>query len=112
VTELEEWRVSEVFDRAEVTGDAYEELVSQRLGCARKVKLAGPFGHGAASERRHAFPAELPGPWPVAWPADKERGTVPRQLAVEQHRCDVVSVEATQEGIFYAETFFEAMGAR
>jgi tetratricopeptide (TPR) repeat protein len=112
VTELEEWRVAEVFDRAEATGDAYEALVSARLGCARKVKLAGPFGHGAPADRRHAFPAEEPGPWPVAWAADPERGSVPRQLAVEQHRCDVVSTEATQDGIFYAQTFFEAKGDR
>ena len=112
IAELEEWRAAEVFDKAETTGDAYDAMVTKRLGCARPLRIAGPFGHGTPADRRRSFDAEKPGPWPVTWPADPIRGSVPRQLKTEQHRCLATSTEATADGIFYVETFFTTRGDR
>src|SRR5262249_22742584 len=64
VAELHEWSTAEAFDRAEVTGDSYDALVTGRMGCARAVRIAGPFGRGSSPDRRRAFAAEK-SPWPV-----------------------------------------------
>ena len=112
VAELEDWRAIEVYDRAETTGDAYDAEVVHRMGCARGLRLAGPFGHGGAPDRLHVFPAEERSPWPVAWAADPMRGTVPHVLATTQTRCLAVADEQVAEGVFYAETFFRTRGAR
>jgi hypothetical protein len=48
VADLEDWRAVEVHETAERTGDAYDDDVVKRMGCARDVRLAGPFGHGGA----------------------------------------------------------------
>jgi len=74
VAELVEWSSAEVFDKAEATGTAYDELVTARLGCTRAVRLAGPFGHGSIADRRRAFGPEGAGPWPESWPEDPLRG--------------------------------------
>jgi tetratricopeptide (TPR) repeat protein len=112
VAELEEWRAAEVFDKAEATGEAYDALVTKRLGCAGPLRIAGPFGHGSPGERRQSFDAERPGPWPVSWPIDPLRGTVAHQLKTEQHRCLASSTEAAADGVFYTETFFTTKGDR
>ena len=106
VAELEDWRAVEAYDKALLTGDAYDAEVVRRMGCATGVRIAGPFGHFAPDDRHHAFPPESPGPWPGAWAADPERGSVPHVLTVTQNRCLAVADEQVQEGVFYAETFF------
>ena len=106
VAELVEWSSAEAFDKAEATGDAYDALVTARLGCARSVRIAGPFGHGSLADRRRAFGPEAPGPWPASWSEDPLRGSVPHVLKVEQHRCFATSSEHVEDGVFYAETFF------
>jgi tetratricopeptide (TPR) repeat protein len=112
VAELEDWRSVEVYDKAEQTGDAFDADLMKRMGCARPVRIAGPFGHGAPSDRLRPFPAEQPAPWPLAWPADEQRGNVPRVLPVKQSRCLALADEQVQDGVFYAETFFRARGER
>jgi tetratricopeptide (TPR) repeat protein len=112
VAELEEWRAAEVYDRAEKTGDAYDAEVQSRAGCARGVRLAGPFGHGGVPDRLHSFPAERPGRWPAAWEADPIRRSVAHVLSVKQTRCLAVADEQVQDGVFYAETFFATHGER
>jgi tetratricopeptide (TPR) repeat protein len=112
VAELEDWRAVEVYDRAEQTGDAFDADLTKRMGCARPVRIAGPFGHGAAGDRLVHYPAEQPAPWPVAWAADDQRGNVPRVLPVKQSRCLALADEQVQDGVFYAETFFRARGDR
>ena len=37
LAELHEWSTAEALDKAEVTGDAYDALVTTRMGCARKM---------------------------------------------------------------------------
>jgi tetratricopeptide (TPR) repeat protein len=106
VAEILEWYAAEAFDKAEATGDAYDALVTSRLGCAKAMHMAGPFGRGAVPDRRRVFASENPGPWPPSWPEDPSRGTVPHILRVEQHRCFASSTENTEEGVFYVQTFF------
>jgi tetratricopeptide (TPR) repeat protein len=106
--EILEWSAAEAFDKAVATGDAYDALVTRRLGCAKAMRIAGPFGHAAPPDRRRSFPAELPGPWPPSWPLDPIRGSAPHVLKVEQHRCLASSTENSEEGIFYVQTFFSA----
>jgi cellulose synthase operon protein C len=112
VAELEDWRAIEAYDRAERTGDAYDTEVVRRMGCARGLRLAGPFGHGGAPDRLKAYPAEEPSPWPVAWAPDSMRGSVPHVLATTQTRCLAVADEQVADGVFYAETFFRTRGER
>lgn len=112
VAELEDWRAIEVYDEAAQTGAAYDEEVTRRMGCARAVRMAGPFGHGAGSDRLVRFPAEEPTPWPTAWAPDARRGSVPRVLPVTQNRCLAVADEQVQDGVFYAETYFTTHGDR
>jgi tetratricopeptide (TPR) repeat protein len=112
VADLEDWRAVEVNESAERTGEAYEDEVIRRMGCARGLRLAGPFGHGAAADRLRSFDAERPEPWPRAWPADPRRGTVPHVLSVTQKTCLAVADEQVQEGAFYVETFFNVRGER
>jgi tetratricopeptide (TPR) repeat protein len=112
VADLREWSVAEAFDRAESTGDAYEALVVERMGCSPALRIAGPFGRGAASDRRQTFAAERPGPWPSEWVKDPVRGSVPHVLKTERHRCLTASTERTEDGVFYLETFFTTTSPR
>lgn len=108
---LHEWSAAEAFDRAEVTGDAYDALVTKRMGCATELRIAGPFGRGTAPDRRRSFPAER-APWPPSWPEDPSRGSVPHVLETKRHRCLAASTEKTDDGVFYVETFFETPNDR
>jgi tetratricopeptide (TPR) repeat protein len=112
VADLEDWRAVEVYDKAEQTGDAYDDEVVARMGCARSVRLAGPFGHGTGAEHQRSFDPERPGPWPPAWAPDPMRGSVPHVLPVSQRRCLATADEQVPEGVFYAEAFFVSPGER
>ena len=106
VAELQEWASAEAADAGEQTGDALDAAITKRLGCSPSLKVAGPFGHGAAPDRRRSFGPEKAGPWPPAWPQDAARGSVPHVLRTEQHRCYTGSTEDVGEGVFYVQTFF------
>ncbi len=112
VADLEEWRAAEAYDKAKRTGQAYDDEVTARMGCARGMRIAGPFGHGADGDAMRSFAAEAPEPWPPAWPADPMRGTVPRILPVVQTRCLAAAQEQVEDGVFYVETFFATRGDR
>lgn len=111
VATLHEWSTAEAFDKAEVVGDRYDALVTGQMGCARNMRIAGPFGRGTAPDRRRSFPAEH-APWPPSWPEDPLRGSVPHVLKTERHRCLTASKENTENGVFYVETFFETPAER
>jgi hypothetical protein len=112
VADLEEWRAVEVYDKAERTGRVYDDEVMRRMGCARDVRIAGPFGHGAASDASRSYPPEDAMPWPPAWPPDPVRASVPHILAVAQNRCLAIADEQVQEGVFYVEAYFRTRGDR
>jgi cellulose synthase operon protein C len=86
--------------------------VAARLGCARGLTLAGPFGLGTLEDRRRSFAAEGAARWLGPWPKDPDRGVTPKPLKTEQARCVAASSERTGDGIFYVETFVEAPAAR
>jgi tetratricopeptide (TPR) repeat protein len=109
--ELVEWSTAEAFDRAELVGEAYDALVTGRMGCAKAMRLAGPFGRGTAPDRRRAFAAEK-APWPLLWPSENVRGVVPHVLSTERHQCLTKSAEKVDSGVFYAEAFFETSAPR
>ena len=111
LAELHEWSTAEALDKAEVTGDAYDNLVVSRLGCAKNLRIAGPFGSNSAPDRRRTWAAEQ-APWPPSWPEDPQRGTTPRVLKTERHRCVFSTTEKTEDGVFYVETFFDTAGER
>ncbi len=104
--ELFDWSLSDAYERATVTGDAHDTLMATRMGCATEVRIAGPFGHGVAADRRRSFGAEQ-APWPPAWAKDPMRGSVAHILPTKRHGCVVASTERAEDGIFYAETFVE-----
>jgi tetratricopeptide (TPR) repeat protein len=112
VADLEEWRAIEVYDKAERTGAEYDDDVVRRMGCARGIRVAGPFGHGVVPDAARSFAPEDAMPWPAAWPPDPVRGSVPRVLAVTQTRCLAVADEQVPEGVFYVETYFKTQGDR
>ena len=111
LAELHEWSTAEALDKAEVTGDAYDSLVTSRMGCARSLRIAGPFGKNAGPDRRRSFPAEQ-APWPPSWPEEPSRGTIPHILKTERHRCITSTTEKTEDGVFYVEAFFETPAER
>ncbi|MBK6465307.1 MAG: hypothetical protein IPF92_30535 [Myxococcales bacterium] len=104
VAELVEWWAVESFDEVKVIDKAYDAQVTARMGCVKGLRIAGPFGHATAADRRRSFPAEG-APWPAAFPPDPVRGSTPRVLKTDQTRCVASAVEPTLDGIFYVETY-------
>ncbi|MET0593372.1 MAG: hypothetical protein ABW133_11770, partial [Polyangiaceae bacterium] len=107
--ELVSWWTQQAFETAKsnvIDGSA------ERHGCVRKVRLAGPFGHDVASDRRQVFEAERPGPWPRTFPAHPNVHMAPHVLATERHGCQIRSTEPVPPGIFYAETFIDLPAER
>lgn len=76
-------------------------------GCARDVRLAGPFGRQAPRDIARSFPAEDPGPWPLRFVAEPGVGVAPELLESEREGCYVTAKDPPFGGIFYAETFVE-----
>lgn len=108
-TELVDWWTSEAY--AEGKADI-PNLAARRYGCVDNLRLAGPFGKNAFSDRRRAFEAERPGPWPSRWRADEGVYLEPHILKVEKRGCEIDSAEATQGGIHYVETYVDLPEAR
>lgn len=88
------------------------EQAARSYGCTDKARMAGPFGHGAASDQRARFDAERAGPWPQVFPKDPLRQAAPRVLPVERAGCALRGVGAEGSGIFYAETYVDLPAER
>jgi len=112
VADLEEWRAVEAYAAAPRAGSGYDEELARQMGCARGLRAAGPFGHGAATDAAQSFAPESASPWPPAWPPDPVRGSVPHELSVVQNRCLALVDEQVEDGVFYVETFFDTRGDR
>ena len=100
--ELAEWWASEAY--SEATRDV-DELSAERFGCVKALRIAGPFGRGAATDAIRSFSAEAPGPWPARWQPDPGVTELPRILKTDRKGCFVSVDERADNGIFYAETF-------
>jgi tetratricopeptide (TPR) repeat protein len=100
--ELADWALSEAY----AEGEKDLEGLSQKLhGCAKNVRLAGPFGRNAAADLLRSFPAEAPGPWPMRFAVEPGQGEPPRQIKTERTGCSVEAEEPMPAGVYYAETF-------
>ncbi|HMJ10308.1 MAG TPA: hypothetical protein VK524_02825, partial [Polyangiaceae bacterium] len=108
-SELVEWWSEEAY--AEANKDV-EELAAAHFGCAPRLRIAGPFGRGVARDALKHFAAERPGAWPSHWPAEAGLTQAPRILKIEQEGCLASVEEPANDGIFYAETYFELPRAR
>jgi tetratricopeptide (TPR) repeat protein len=108
-SELVSWWTQHAFEAAK---SGALETSATRHGCLRKVRLAGPFGHDVNADRRQAFEAERPGPWPRTFPVHPSMHRAPHVLATERHGCQIRSTEPTPPGIFYAETFIDLPAER
>lgn len=100
--ELADWALTEAYAEGEkdVLG------LSRKLhGCAKDVRLAGPFGRNSAADLLRSFPAESPGPWPARFAKEKGRGEAPTVLSTSRTGCSVESKESLPGGVYYAETF-------
>ncbi len=108
-SELVEWWSRHAYDAAE---SGLLEKTAERYGCAKHLRIAGPFGRAVASDRWASFAAEAPGPWPARWPADADRAAQPRVLRTERHGCTVRADEPVSPGIYYAETYLDVKEER
>lgn len=100
--ELVDWAASEAWSDAE---EDVDQATAKRLGCAPKVRLAGPFGRGTTADVIRRFAAENPGPWPSVWEPDPTVAEAPHILKSKQTGCLAFADESTSDGAFYAETF-------
>jgi tetratricopeptide (TPR) repeat protein len=107
--ELVEWWTNHAFEEAEA--NLTDRAVAQ-LGCVNNLRIAGPFGHGAAADRWRSFPAEKAGPWPAFWPASERRAVAPKILATDRQGCMHRLGEPTINGVFYAETYLDLPAER
>ena len=103
--ELVEWWAREAYREARKN---LLDTLADHHGCVRDIRIAGPFGRAVPADRWRSFDAEKPGRWPLRFTSDPFRpDVVPAVLATERRGCEVSASEPTDEGIFYAETFFE-----
>ncbi len=103
-TSLVEWDLREQHAAAR---ENVEELAVKQLGCVLSIRMAGPFGNGAAADQVLDFPPDTQTDWPVTWPADAIAGHRPEVLEVEQEGCLASAKEVGQRGIFYAQADIE-----
>ncbi|MDC0748778.1 hypothetical protein [Polyangium mundeleinium] len=106
------WSVEGLRKDAEGKDKSPTEIAADRFGCAKKARIAGPFGHLAPSDHRMHYEAERAGPWPRLFPADPRRQDRPRVLATERRGCQIRSAEPVAGGVFYAETYLELPAER
>jgi len=110
---LAEWWAADGLRKETATpGKDSQDIMAERFGCVAKARLAGPFGHLAASDHRVHYDAEKPGPWPRVFAADPRRSTRPRVLATDRNGCHFSPAEPTEAGIFYTETFVDLPAER
>ena len=108
-----EWSTAEALDKAEVTGDAYDALVTSRMGCATELAHRRPVRpRQRAADRRRAFAAERRRRGRRRWPRIRSRGTVPHVLKTRAAPLpDREHGEDGEDGVFYVETFFDDASA-
>jgi cellulose synthase operon protein C len=102
--ELVTWATRQAWREAK---SGVEDLAAGQHGCLGHIRIAGPFGHGAAADRRRVFGPEQPSPWQVRWAPDPGVHAAPHVLRTERHGCAVRSAEPARPGVYYAETFVD-----
>ncbi len=102
--ELVDWWRVEAYQEAQ---KGFDDSAADLHGCAKKVRIAGPFGRNVASDSLRSFPAELPGPWPSRWDPDPSVGESPRILTSKRTGCGFSIDEPVGAGVYYAETYLD-----
>ncbi|HEX7452194.1 MAG TPA: hypothetical protein VF294_07915, partial [Polyangiaceae bacterium] len=102
--ELVDWWRVEAYQEAQ---KGFDDSAADLHGCAKKIRVAGPFGRNVASDSLRSFPAELPGPWPRRWDPDPMVGESPRILASKRTGCGFSIDEPVGPGVYYAEAYLD-----
>jgi len=102
--ELVDWWRIEAYQEAQ---KGFDDSAADLHGCAKKLRLAGPFGRNVATDTLRSFPAESPGPWARRWDPDPSVGEAPRILAAKHTGCSFSVDEPVGPGLYYAETYLE-----
>ncbi len=102
--ELVDWWRVEAYQEAQ---KGFDDSAADLHGCAKKLRVAGPFGRNVASDSLRSFPAELPGPWPRRWDPDPMVGESPRILAAKRTGCGFSIDEPVGAGVYYAEAYLD-----
>jgi len=102
--ELVDWWRIEAFQEAQ---KGFDDSAADLHGCAKKLRLAGPFGRNVATDALRSFPAELPGPWPRRWDPEPSVGESPRVVASKHTGCSFSIDEPVGPGVYYAETYLD-----
>jgi tetratricopeptide (TPR) repeat protein len=102
--ELVDWWRLEAYQEAQ---KGFDDSAADLHGCAKHLRIAGPFGRNVASDTLRAFPAELPGPWARRWDPDPSVAEAPRILAVKRTGCSFNIDEPAGPGLYYAETYLD-----
>jgi tetratricopeptide (TPR) repeat protein len=97
------WRV----EAYQVAQKGFDDSAADLHGCAKNLRIAGPFGRNVASDSLRSFPAELPGPWPRRWDPDPSVGESPRILTSKRTGCSFSIDEPVGAGVYYAETYLD-----
>jgi cellulose synthase operon protein C len=108
---VEWWSLDGLRDEAQVGAEhpaapGAFEASAKLYGCVEKARMAGPFGHVAASDYRVHYPAERAGPWPAVFPRDPLRLEAPRVRTAERVGC-ALRTPGAAPGIYYVETFID-----
>ncbi|HEX3775086.1 MAG TPA: hypothetical protein VHV51_11520, partial [Polyangiaceae bacterium] len=102
--ELVDWWRLEAYQEAQ---KGFDESAADLHGCAKNLRLAGPFGRNVAGDTLRAFPAENPGPWAQRWDPDPSIGEAPRILATKHTGCSFGVDEPVGPGLYYGESYLE-----
>ncbi|MES1178140.1 MAG: hypothetical protein ABUL62_27700 [Myxococcales bacterium] len=102
--ELVDWWRVEAYQEAQ---KGFDDSAADLHGCAKKLRIAGPFGRNVASDTLRSFPAELPGPWARRWDPDPAVAESPRILTIKRTGCSFSIDEPVGPGLYYVETFLE-----
>lgn len=102
--ELVDWWRIEAY---QVAQKGFDDSAADLHGCAKQLRIAGPFGRNVASDSLRSFPAELPGPWPRRWDPDPSVAEAPHILKSKRTGCSFGIDEPVGPGIYYAETFLD-----
>ncbi len=88
------------------------DVAAKQHGCVTHARMAGPFGHQAATDYGVHFEAERPGPWPPSFPRDPRRLDPPRILETERVGCQFFPADAVGGGVFYIESYIDLSAER
>jgi Tfp pilus assembly protein PilF len=92
--------------RAASKDEAGRKVYTDQGGCITAARFAGPFGRSLNVDVFEPFPAELPGPWPSAFPSERLDGSRPVVRPSVADECNL-SMQGAPDGGARAPHFVE-----